>query len=82
MRRWIAGALAVALLGSSMVGTAALAAPAKTRAAKTMKCPFCGMMMPNHKTATMSVPVKIKGVTYYCCTACKGGKKPPPTKHM
>jgi len=40
-----------------------------------MKCPFCGMMMTTHKTAAMPVPVKIKGVTYYCCTACKGGKK-------
>lgn len=73
---------AILMLAMSFVLTA-LAAPsmaAKSKSAKSvktaasLKCPACGMPMPTHKTATMTVPVKINGKTYYCCSQCPAGK--------
>jgi YHS domain-containing protein len=67
---------AIVLIAGSFV-LSALTAPAIAKATKPvagMKCPACGMMMPTHKTATMDVPVKINGKTYYCCSKCAAGK--------
>jgi hypothetical protein len=79
MKRIIAGALVAVFAMAFISGTApavnASAMKAKTKVAKTMKCPYCGMMMTMHKSAGAPVAVKIKGATYYCCAACAGGKK-------
>jgi predicted nucleic acid-binding Zn ribbon protein len=74
----------IAVLGTiltlSAVAAPTFAATAMTAkpgmmSAKTLKCPSCGMPMPMHKTAEMTVPIKIKGATYYCCAMCPSGKK-------
>jgi hypothetical protein len=46
---------------------------------KYMVCPYCHMKMYTHPSAAAPVAIKIKGVTYYCCAACKGGHS---VKHM
>jgi outer membrane lipoprotein-sorting protein len=79
MKRIIAIALvavfAFGFVSSSTPAATASTMTSKTKAAKSMKCPFCGMKMMTHKSAGAPVAVKIKGVTYYCCAACAGGKK-------
>ncbi len=67
-------ALAASLFAVSALSAAGIAAPKATAAPKTISCPVCHMAMPSHKTAMMSVPVPIKGHTYYCCTQCAAGK--------
>lgn len=87
MKRLFIG-LAVAGFALAAISTTAMASTAKTAkkhhhmvAAKTMKCPYCGMIMTTTKSAAAPVPVKINGVTYYCCKACHmgstAGKKKP-----
>ena len=77
MKKIIAGFVLSTML-VSMIGSAGMAAPptAKAKMAKvtTLKCPSCGMPMPMKKTAMMSVPIKVKGKTYYCCSGCPSGK--------
>ncbi len=77
MKKIVAGFM-LSTMFVSMLGTAGLAAPPKVKAKATkiatLKCPSCGMPMPTKKTATMSVPIKIKGTTYYCCAGCPSGK--------
>ncbi len=44
----------------------------KKKVASTMKCPNCGMEMKTTKSGEMySTPMKVNGVTYYCCPACQ-----------
>jgi len=72
MKRFAIGLIAASFVLTSLAGPA-MAKPAMKAKAKTavsMKCPYCGMMMPTHKTAKMTRAIKIKGVTYYCCTSC------------
>jgi hypothetical protein len=75
MKRSLMG-LAAAAFAFTAISTisAPVMAAAKSKMAKTMKCPACGMPMPMHKTAMMTVPVKIGGKTYYCCAGCPAGK--------
>lgn len=78
---------AIGLIAASFVLTS-LAAPTmaakkmapKAKTAAAMKCPYCGMMMPTHKTAKMTQAIKIKGVTYYCCTSCHPAPKASSSK--
>lgn len=38
----------------------------------SLKCPNCGMNMTTTKGGPMySTPMKVKGVTYYCCPGCQ-----------
>lgn len=79
MKRFAIGLIAASfvltsLAGPAMAKTTKMAAKTKTAASKTMKCPACGMAMPTKKTASMTVPVKIKGTTYYCCSMCPAAK--------
>lgn len=43
--------------------------------AATVKCPSCGMDMPNQKSDATPVAVQMNGSTYYCCAGCETGKK-------
>lgn len=69
----------IAAAGYALAALASVAVAATPKAAAkkvaTMKCPSCGMPMPTHKTATMTVPIKVGKVTYYCCSECPSGKK-------
>lgn len=67
--------IAAAGFALTAFGSVATAATPKAKAAATLKCPACGMPMPTHKTAAMTVPVKVGGKTYYCCAGCPAGKK-------
>jgi len=84
MKRIIASALA-ASLALMVLAAPSMAAPKKTapKHAKvmTLKCPKCGMMMSTHKSAMLNTPMKVKGVTYYCCKMC-AGKAGGPKKSM
>jgi hypothetical protein len=66
-----ASALAALVLVGSVIPTAA-----SSTTAATLKCPSCGMPMPTHKTAVMTVPIYIKSkhTVYYCCPQCPSGK--------
>ena len=44
-------------------------------AAKSMVCPYCHMKMMTVKSKGAPAAVKIKGVTYYCCTTCHPAPK-------
>ncbi len=35
-----------------------------------LKCPACGMMMPNKPKGNLTKAVKYNGKTYYCCKGC------------
>jgi nitrous oxide reductase accessory protein NosL len=79
-------ALAVLIVAASLLGFAcapSISAPKPTAhaAAKTMKCPYCGMMMSTKKSAMAPAAVKIKGVTYYCCKGCAMGQKALKSAH-
>jgi hypothetical protein len=68
--------LAAVILSSVIFGGPVVAAKTKMHAmASSIKCPSCGMPMPNHKTAMMTVPVKVGKSTYYCCAQCPSGQK-------
>jgi hypothetical protein len=41
------------------------------KAATAPKCSVCSMPLTAKKDATHTVAVKIKGKTWYCCSACK-----------
>ena len=44
----------------------------KKKVASTLKCPNCGMEMKTTKGGPMnSTPMKVNGVTYYCCPGCQ-----------
>jgi hypothetical protein len=43
-------------------------------------CSKCKMTLSTKKTKMASVPVKIKGKTYYCCAACGAHKASKTTK--
>ena len=85
-----AAVLALGIAGASFAADAGKAKPAAKKAAKTMKCPACGMPLSTKKTKANPKAVKISGKTYYCCAACKmetstkgatkGGKSAPATK--
>jgi YHS domain-containing protein len=47
--------------------------------AATPQCPTCKMSLSTKKDAMHSAAVKIKGKTYYCCSAC-GAHKAPASK--
>jgi hypothetical protein len=77
MKRFAIGLIAATFVLTALAGPT-LAKPAmkaKAKTAASMKCPYCGMTMTTHKSAKMPVPVKIKGVTYYCCTTCHPAPK-------
>lgn len=50
----------------------AKAATAKTpaKAAEAPKCPKCAMQMTLTKSLLKGTPMKVNGVTYYCCSVC------------
>jgi hypothetical protein len=77
MKRLAIGLIAASFVLTALAGPTMAAPTAKTKAkvAASMKCPYCGMTMTTKKTAKMPVPVKIKGVTYYCCTSCHPAPK-------
>jgi len=70
----VASTVSVAFAGPTPAPKMA-AKPKMAAAAKTMKCPACGMAMPMKKSAATPVAVPIKGKTYYCCADCKAGKE-------
>jgi YHS domain-containing protein len=53
----------------SLVGGFVFAAPPAKP--KPPSCPVCKMTLTTKKTGMNTVPVKIKGKTYYCCSKCK-----------
>jgi hypothetical protein len=67
---YVLAALSLPAIATSTTTSTKSAKKHTAMAGKTMKCPFCGMTMTTKKSAAMPVPVKIKGVTYYCCTSC------------
>lgn len=75
----IAGSLALSALCAPAI--AKTTKPTKMASAATIKCPACGMPMPTKKNAMMTVPVKIKGKTYYCCPMCPAGKSAAAKMH-
>ena len=75
MNKVFAGLIVAASLLSFVRSIHRRPKPAVKTAVKTMKCPYRGMTMTTTRTAAMPVAVKIKGVTYYCCSTCPAGKK-------
>lgn len=79
MKLLTAIAAAALLAGSAYTGSAA---PKKAMAAaKTMKCPSCGMPMPMKASKATPVPVKIGKKTYFCCAHCPDGMKASAAAH-
>ena len=67
------------LIGSTYAGSAA---PKKAMAAaKTLKCPSCGMPMPTKASKATPVPVKVGKTTYFCCAHCPSGMKAAAAAH-
>jgi YHS domain-containing protein len=70
-----AAALALGIVSPSLAfPETAKAHPTAMKAAKpakAVKCPVCGMALSTKKTKANPQAVKIKGKTYYCCSACK-----------
>jgi hypothetical protein len=78
MKKFISGLTAsAAILGAFGATAFAGPSPSPSPAAKapaTLACPACKMPMPTKKTGIYTVPEKINGKTYYCCSACPIGK--------
>lgn len=86
MKRVLTVFAATLIAAAGFAATGNASSMQKHMMAKSMTCPACHMKMPTTKTAMMTVPVKIKGVTYYCCSGCPAGKahmaKPKPKSTM
>lgn len=78
MKRIIAGVIVAACTLSFLALPTVASAKAIVR---TLKCPSCGMIMSTRKTAAMPVPVRVHGVTYYCCAQCASGKAAEKAMH-
>ena len=50
--------------------TKATAKPTAKKPVAVPDCPKCGMKMVATKSTLKATPVKVNGVTYYCCTIC------------
>ena len=76
MSKWLNRAgvvIAVAALTTSLAG--AQTKKAAKKPAAMPKCSVCKMDLVAKKDKAHSVPVKIKGKTYYCCDKCPMGAK-------